>query len=233
VFARTRDGSIYSWGYNSVGQLGHGHTDSLLTPTKVTNLIPEKAVSGIFCGGYHTLVLDSDGRLWQFGGHERKRWEIPEIFVAAAAGFHHSLALTKNGDVYSWGLNGLAQLGHDNFSEIELMVPTKIEFPNSEHVVCITAGSYNSAAVTKDGRVYTWGMNSSLERTHSRTKKVIPGFQAAVPNSEYKWRTAQWLFLGRSEEDSKFSIFPVEVIFNIVFVIESELFYFSPSSESH
>lgn len=32
------DGSLWSWGYNTYGQLGHGNTSSLMVPTKLLNL---------------------------------------------------------------------------------------------------------------------------------------------------------------------------------------------------
>ncbi|MFN9408108.1 MAG: hypothetical protein ACK6AY_02195, partial [Akkermansiaceae bacterium] len=32
------DGSLWSWGYNNYGQLGHGNTSSLMVPTKLLNL---------------------------------------------------------------------------------------------------------------------------------------------------------------------------------------------------
>jgi alpha-tubulin suppressor-like RCC1 family protein len=235
VFAKTRDGSWYSWGYNSTGQLLQGHVRSLQTPTKVGDLIPKN--SEIICGGYHTLVVDSEGGLWQFGGQQGgggpqgKKWEISEFFVAAACGLHHSLALTQNGDVYTWGSNSLAQLGHDATDGTDILIPTKLDFPKPEHLVCIVAGCYHSAAVTKDGRVYTWGMQSTLGRTKSENKSEIPGFRVAVPNSkEQKWRTARWLFLGRSEGTSNFSRLPVEVVFHLISVLDSDLFFLTRSA---
>ncbi|MFN4942951.1 MAG: Ig-like domain-containing protein, partial [Akkermansiaceae bacterium] len=37
-FALKSDGSLWSWGYNYYGQLGHGNTSSLMVPTKLLNL---------------------------------------------------------------------------------------------------------------------------------------------------------------------------------------------------
>jgi alpha-tubulin suppressor-like RCC1 family protein len=48
--------------------------------------------------------VDRQGGLWAWGsGHAQspEKLEIPEFFISVAAGLNHSLALTKDGDVYS------------------------------------------------------------------------------------------------------------------------------------
>jgi alpha-tubulin suppressor-like RCC1 family protein len=65
--------------------------------------------------------------------------------VAIAAGFMHSLALHKNGQVYAWG--------DDQFGQI--YVPVGLG-----DVTRISAGAMHSAALRRSGNVVVWGDNS-------------------------------------------------------------------------
>jgi len=78
-----------------------------------------------------------------------------------ACGGWHSLALTSDGDVYSWGWNESGQLGH---SAEKLSSVTPHPFPidlgsADDPVQAISAGSRHSVAVMKSGRVFSWGLN--------------------------------------------------------------------------
>ncbi len=59
------DGSLWSWGYSSSGNLGLGHMSQTVTsPTRVGTGHAWTAVS---CGYEQTMVLRSDGTLWACG----------------------------------------------------------------------------------------------------------------------------------------------------------------------
>ena len=53
-------------GWNSVGQLGLGHTEEVLLPAKVTPLPP---VSSVSCGWNHTLILSEEGQVFVCGSN--------------------------------------------------------------------------------------------------------------------------------------------------------------------
>ncbi|KAJ9546768.1 hypothetical protein OSB04_019311 [Centaurea solstitialis] len=80
--------------------------------------------------------------------------------IAIAAGEAHTLALTGDGDVYSWGRGTFGRLG--NGSEVDQYFPVKIEFNLRDKVkiVGISAGAYHSLALADDGSVWSWGYNS-------------------------------------------------------------------------
>ncbi len=60
------DGTLYSWGYNSVGELGDGTTADRHTPGPVT--LPSGVhATAIAAGYFHSLALGSDGRLYACG----------------------------------------------------------------------------------------------------------------------------------------------------------------------
>jgi hypothetical protein len=58
------DGSLWSWGYNSLGQLGHSGSIVTTLPFPVTGLNGAVAVAG---GMDHSLVRGPNGGLWAFG----------------------------------------------------------------------------------------------------------------------------------------------------------------------
>lgn len=68
----------------------------------------------------------------------------------------HTLALTENGHVYSWGDGDYGKLGHGNC--VTHKQPERIAGPFlGKTIKYINAGYRHSAAITDDGRLWTWG----------------------------------------------------------------------------
>ena len=87
---------------------------------------------------------------------------IPELkkITKLAAGANHVLALDNKGCVYAWGSGQQNQLGRrilERFLKNSL-VPTQFGLP--KQMVNIGAGAYHSFAVHKNGKLYSWGLNS-------------------------------------------------------------------------
>jgi len=77
--------------------------------------------------------------------------------VSVATSFCHSLALSAEGEVYSWSSGRFGALGHGDVAE--KMVPSRIE--SLSRIERIAAGPNSmSAAVDKNGRLFTWGRAS-------------------------------------------------------------------------
>ena len=77
-------------------------------------------------------------------------------FRSVAAGGAHSLGLTVDGQVYSWGANSSGQLGVG--SVVDASTPQAVDIPGGP-VVAVAAGSAYSLALTAAGQVYAWGAN--------------------------------------------------------------------------
>lgn len=73
-------------------------------------------------------------------------------------GNEHSMILTGNGDVFTWGTGLRGQLGHQEIKSEE--EPKLVEGLAGIKVVDISSGGWSSAAVSAFGDLYVWGWNS-------------------------------------------------------------------------
>jgi regulator of chromosome condensation len=80
--------------------------------------------------------------------------DIKDI-VDVQAGGMHSLCLTVNGEIYSFGCNDEGALGRDTSEEGSEMKPDKIQLPKK--AVKISCGDSHSACLLEDGSVFAWG----------------------------------------------------------------------------
>lgn len=121
---------------------------------------------------------------------------LDDTIIQIATGSHHTLVLTDDGKVYSWGKNDTGALGHGD-SHIDMYsleeYPRFLEWPSmkdengidiidknkeSDPIVYIAAGSGRSAAISKNGKLFLWGRNmghvpAALSNTAFEGKKVI------------------------------------------------------------
>ncbi|GFO61586.1 hypothetical protein GMST_39110 [Geomonas silvestris] len=168
-------------GYNGFGQLGVGNLDNQAALVKVAGL---GRVDGAALGADHTVAFSfaniSTVYAWGSNYHGQlgsavttsgtQAYSPTPVKVhgfgggtvsAVAAGAFHSLALV-NGNVYTWGYNGNGQLGNGNYSDTSIPSPVIVAGSTSipiNNIVQVVAGGTFSAALTADGKVYTWGNN--------------------------------------------------------------------------
>jgi len=178
--AITADGSVWSWGFGASGRLGHGDQQAQLLPKKAEALGGHRVVA-VSAGGSHSLALTADGAVWGWGfgdygrlghGDYQSQWQPKKIealagqrVVAVSAGFTHSLAITADGAVWSWGDGIYGKLGHGD-EQIQ-QLPRKVEALAGQRVVAVSAGSAHSLALTADGAVWSWGYGYDGRLGHS------------------------------------------------------------------
>ncbi|KAK4016037.1 hypothetical protein OUZ56_031000 [Daphnia magna] len=106
-----------------------------------------------------------------------------------ACGLHHSVLLTTDGQVYTFGSNSYGQLGVGDLSSRGS--PTLVKIPSGINVSMIAAGSYHTAVLTSDGDVLTWGahLKGQLAREASDSNQCsaspiiwhsVPGFVTRI-----------------------------------------------------
>ena len=160
-----QDGSLWTMGSNTNGQLGNGTTTSSTIPQQILS----SGVVDIAAGGWHSLFLKQDGSLWAMGRNrfgqlgtgstadELAPFPIVDTgVIAISAGAFHSIFLKSDGSLWSMGDNQLGQLGDGTFTQRNS--PTQVE---SSGVTLIAAGGYFSMYVKTGGSLWTVGDNSS------------------------------------------------------------------------
>lgn len=103
----------------------------------------------------------------RFVQSQRRAQAIPtlqgkKIATAAACGYH-SMAVTADGELYTWGLNNYGQLGQPNRKDQAVgRIPQLVQLGRTDggkrkNVKSAACGSWHSVAVTDKGEIYTWG----------------------------------------------------------------------------
>lgn len=141
--------------------------------------LPSKVKIRSISAGYgFTLAVSEDGHVYSWGindkfqlglGHRYNQYKpiliksLTDVFIKkVACGQQHSLALTDDGRIYSWGLGVFGQLGHSNIKSQH--VPKRIENvtmedDNEKEVLfkSVACGSHHSLALDIYGKVWSWG----------------------------------------------------------------------------
>ena len=100
---------------------------------------------------------------------------LDDTIVQIATGSHHTIVLTDEGKVYTWGKNDTGALGHgDSQNDVYSLeeYPRLLEWPDTKDeygadiidknkeldpIVSIAAGSGRSAAISRSGKLFLWG----------------------------------------------------------------------------
>ncbi|MDR0497568.1 MAG: hypothetical protein LBH42_08145, partial [Treponema sp.] len=177
-----RNGSLFTWGSNNLGQLGNGTaTGSVNTPTRVGTVTTWRSVSSGGGGaGWtydgHSVAIQSNGSLWAWGNHTGNnkittsdttgtvtsptRIGTDSNWATVSAGSTYTLALKSDGSLWSWGADangrtGLGKSGNESYT----LTPARIG--NDSDWVFISAGNSQSHAIKRNGTLWGWGSGTS------------------------------------------------------------------------
>ena len=175
------DGSVWSWGTNTKGQLGDGTVLLRGVPVQVSSLANVVAIAA---GDAHSLALESDGTVWAWGtnafgqiaGGGLAFRAVPgqvsglSNIVAIAAGSEHSLALKADGTVWAWGRNDLGQLGDGTDSHRS--VPTRVTGLAARATAVAAAGA-RTFVVDAPGQLWGFGFGTVAPTQVALTTPVM------------------------------------------------------------
>jgi alpha-tubulin suppressor-like RCC1 family protein len=163
------DGTVWSWGGGTQGELGQG--DSVVWSRLPRRIHGLSDVVGISAGVSHGLAVRRDGTVWAWGANSQGETGQPSSpgssvplrvhgvynIVAVSAGVHHSTALRRDGTVWAWGFNLDGELG-DGTTDGRV-TPRRVH--DLFHITAIAAGAFHTLARRSDGTLWSWGWNCS------------------------------------------------------------------------
>ncbi|XP_018562377.1 E3 ubiquitin-protein ligase HERC2 isoform X2 [Anoplophora glabripennis] len=176
--AVSANGSLYTWGRGNYGRLGHGTFEDCAIPTMVAGLSGQHIVK-VACGSgdAHTLCITSQGKLYSWGDGDYGKLgrggsdgsKVPRLIeklqdveiTNVYCGPHFSIALSKEGTIYSWGKGEGWKLGHA--TEEHVRVPEPIEALQNKRVIAVSLGTAHVLVLTDKGEVYGWGKNENKQ----------------------------------------------------------------------
>ncbi|XP_067888501.1 probable E3 ubiquitin-protein ligase HERC1 isoform X5 [Heterodontus francisci] len=174
--------AVYVWGSNSSHQLAEGTLEKILQPKLAHGFSNAQTIEA---GQYCTFAISEDGSVkacgkgsyGRLGLGDSNNQSAPKKLafepqrsirkISSSKGSDgHTLAVTTEGDVFSWGDGDYGKLGHGNSATQKY--PKLIQGPLlGKIVVCVSAGYRHSASVTSDGELYTWGEGDFGRLGHS------------------------------------------------------------------
>lgn len=176
-------GKLYSTGENGYGQLGLGDQTDRNSVTQIGSATDWEQVAA---GEDHSVAI-KNGELWTWGrnnlyqlGNNTTTDQTSPIqiattitnWVAVASGLTHSLALTSDGQVYSWGSNASGKTGQNTASN-QTQTPTAISGFND--VSAIAAGAHHSLLIREDGTAWSFGQNTNGQLgLGDTTQRTVP-----------------------------------------------------------
>ena len=179
LMVATQGKFLFSLGSNNSGQLAQQYQNSINDISKVTSF--NKEVKLISIAENHTMILTKGNMIYhcgkndyyQNGDNYTGRNNIPKLVnldkqytcVSLCTGFDYTLFLMKSkkdGKVYLFssgnaekGRTGQGKDNKNTFKMIDSDSIKDVEFKS------ISANKYSSAAISKEGKLFVWGCNSS------------------------------------------------------------------------
>ncbi|TVY87380.1 Protein pim1 [Lachnellula willkommii] len=135
-------GNVFGWGLNGFAQCGIESDQDEASPTISKPTIIEglegKAIKQIVGGAHHSIAVTTDGKVLVWGSCQNNQSGV-------------DLSTLPEDTIYK----------EDNGRIRYISKPTVL--PGVEGGVAIAAGPDNGAAITSDGKAYTWGFNANYQ----------------------------------------------------------------------
>jgi alpha-tubulin suppressor-like RCC1 family protein len=179
------DGTLWTWGDNTYGQLGNNTTISRTTP--VTTFAGGTNWKQVACGSYFAAAIKTDGTLWTWGrnlyptlGINNTTDKATPVTTFAggtnwkqvSCGDNYTSAIKTDGTLWTWGLNNSGQMGDNTAVTKSTPVTTFAGGTNWKQVSC---GLNTTLAIKTDGTLWVWGGNAGGQiGDNTTTFRVTP-----------------------------------------------------------
>ncbi len=185
-FALRRDGSLWAWGGNWMGQLGNesqtftefGAPIEKLPQMAGLNRVGNDADwVGVYAGSEHVLAQKRDGTLWAWGRNDCGQLGLGTyistsrpvrinietnwlMFAAGGAGQRGawSAAIKEDGTLWVWGNWKRLKLPKGGVAPKGTQLASRpVQLGTETNWATIACGNETGAAIKKDGTLWTWG----------------------------------------------------------------------------
>jgi len=175
------DGTLWTWGFGSQGQLGNNQTTSRLTP--VTTFAGGTDWRQVSCSERHVAAIKTNGTLWTWGwgaggrlGNNATVNIITPVTTFAggtnwrqvSAGNNSTSAIKADGTLWIWGNS---EIGNGNLFPRSTPVTT---FAGGSNWKQTSSGSVHTVAIKTDGTLWIWGFGSGRLGTNDTVAKSTP-----------------------------------------------------------
>lgn len=183
--ARTAPGDVYCWGTNDYGQVGVGHRNPVIDPSRVSTTLVAAAAA---TQGAFACLLTSGGAAHCWGYNGQGQLGIADTaytcspvtscafpapvpvkgnltFASLALGGSNVCGITTGGSTYCWGSN--ARVGGAAATDTCIPIvpcnpaPALVSAPAA--FVSIRAGAAAVCRITAAGKAYCWGDNDEAQ----------------------------------------------------------------------
>ena len=197
AMALKQDGSFWTWGSGSYGQLGHNNKTDYSSPKQV----PGTTWATFRAGHSSSTATKTDGTLWIWGrnihgllglndqAHRSSPTQIPGTTWSAtyppsgtASNQHINTAIKTDGTLWAWGYNTYGQLCQND----RVARSSPVQIPGSGWLKNATSQNGANGAIKTDGTLWTWGRNrygSIGDNTQYNQSKSEP---VQVPGNTWK-----------------------------------------------
>lgn len=115
----TAAGEVFVWGYNNHGQLGLGAGVGSQRAPVLSPALSALSIARLYVGGNHNFIVTRQSEVYAWGCNTAGQLGLGDLtprplptrvqalsdldIVSLHAGFEHTFAITRLGEVYAWG----------------------------------------------------------------------------------------------------------------------------------
>ena len=176
----TTDSNLWSCGNNVYGQLCLKNKESQMKPQKSSF----SRISKISTGSHHSLFQNNKGEIFACGYNEEGQCGLghfnhpqitpslipkaPSNIVQFICGYHQSLFLNSEGNVFSVGYNayGSLGLGHNTNQNVLSKI---LNIPPIQTISCVNASCY---LIDFEGNLWSFGLDDYGQLGHGDNKNI-------------------------------------------------------------
>ncbi len=190
------NGTVVTYGDNSMSQLGQGFDNNFMPfPKVLVGSVASKTIVDIASGDLHILALASDNTIWGAGKNSQGQLGLGTtvspvntlqaitissslVYSKVLAGLSFSAVLARDGTLLLWGTNSYGQIGLPS-TTTQVTTPTVLSYLRFTDV-CL--GSSHVIGIASNGTVYSWGRNNKGQLGINSVVTQYAPVQLSIPN---------------------------------------------------